>query len=90
MTEKILYGRFKHYFNIFHSPKYLRWLAKDQPELTTHHIVSRRVDYLAVRISWKKHVDGRGSAEQNKIKFFFENLHEALNNLFRYIKHLEE
>ena len=90
MKEKELYGRMKHNIIPAKSKKYITWLKEREPHKEPHHIIGSQgalklSDYLIVMVSRSEH----NKAEAFRIKFFFENIHIAINNLIEYARHLE-
>ena len=90
MKEKELFGRFKHNTRPAKSLKYLKWLRERFPNRELHHLVGSQgklklTDYLIVAVTREEHA----RAEAFKILFFFEHLHEAVNNLIEYVRFLE-
>lgn len=88
--KKELYGRVKHNIKPAKSSRLIKWMKEENPNKEIHHLIGstgklKLTDYLVVAVTREEHA----RAEAFKILFFFEHIHEAINNLITYTQYLE-
>lgn len=67
-----------------HSKKYLAYMQKAGYD--RHHVIGKSNDYLIVNLTREEH----NKRQLHPDKYFFDDLVDALNNLFQYIKQIEQ
>lgn len=88
--DEVLYKQFRG-LPIFKSKDYIKWLRKQYPDKTIHHLTGSMTgiklnDYLLIPLTIQEHEE----AERHKIEFFNNNLSKSVKLLFEYVKELEK